>query len=134
MHTYVYLHFHSLHYDTFFILRKRNSNVFLSFLFFHFNVVSAASIHIWRYLFCCSIFRCIKSIFPLPSYISISILIALEGNKCFQSNIFGGIRAKTFWYFSVVFFLHSHKLFSELIFPFLLAVSIFFGLFRFNQH
>ena len=73
---------------------------FLSMLFSAASVVY--SIRIWWNLFCCSILRNTKknlhSQFFL-SYISIIVVIALEGNKCFQSYILEGIRAKTFWYF-----------------------------------
>ena len=72
---------------------------FLSMLFSAASVVY--SIRIWWNLFCCSILRNTKKIY-IPSffsYISIIVVIALEGNKCFQSYILEGIRAKTFWYF-----------------------------------
>lgn len=107
---------------------------FLSMLFSAASVVY--SIRIWWNLFCCSIPRNTKNLHSF-FFVHISPLSSSLRSKeinAFNHTFWKGIRAKTFWYFSVVFFFFLYLviscflnwfLFFFLLFPSPLALLCF---------
>lgn len=114
--------------------KKREFKCIFKFLSMLFSAASVVySIRIWWNLFCCSIPRNTKksTFLFLRSYISIIVVIALEGNKCFQSYILERNSSENILiFFCRLFFFFLYLVISCFLnwFLFFLAVSISFGI------